>query len=165
LREVSKTVALKAAAKKMTIDLELAPEPQQVPGERDELTEVFDNLIDNAVKYGRPETTVRVRAQLAERIPDVGGAGIAVAVNNRGEPIPPEQLPRLTERFYRIDKGRSRGMGGTGLGLAIVKHIVNHHRGRLIIESDAERGNTFTVFLPLEERAVLSQRLSQERLS
>ena len=86
------------------------------------------------------------------RIPEVGRRGVAVVVNNRGEVIEPEHLPRLTERFYRIDKGRSRDKGGTGLGLAIVKHIVNRHRGRITIESSAENGNTFTVFLPVDEQ-------------
>ena len=146
--EILKSVSARADDKGMTIDLELPPDPPQVAGDADELTEVFHNLIDNAVKYGRTGTQVKIKVTRHTRIPDVGDPGIAIAITNQGEVIEPEQLPRLTERFYRIDKGRSRDMGGTGLGLAIVKHIVNHHRGRLIIDSDVEQGNTFTVFLP-----------------
>ncbi|MFZ5914100.1 MAG: ATP-binding protein, partial [Pseudomonadota bacterium] len=80
--------------------------------------------------------------------PVVGGPGICVSVHNEGDPIAPEHLPRLTERFYRVDQARSREIGGTGLGLAIVKHIVSRHRGRLSVESEAGSGNTFSVFLP-----------------
>ena len=96
-----------------------------------------------------PASVVSIRCHEIERIPDVGGRGIQVAVCNFGEPIPREHLPRLTERFYRVDKARSRDVGGTGLGLAIVKHIVNRHRGRLNVTSDAENGTVFTVMLPL----------------
>ena len=128
-----------------TMDDDLPP----LPGDPDELTEVFHNLIDNAVKYGFEDTPVLVTVVQGIRIPDVGEVGVSVAVANQGELIEPRHLPRLTERFYRIDKGRSRDMGGTGLGLAIVKHMISHHRGRLTIESSAEQGNVFTVFLPL----------------
>ena len=82
-------------------------------------------------------------------MPDTGGPGLAVAIEDRGEGIPSEQIPRLTERFYRVDKARSRELGGTCLGLAIVKHIVNRHRGRLAIESREGVGSTFTVYLPV----------------
>ena len=152
LAEVTKTVAARAEERGMKIALDLGPDMPKVPGDRDELVEVIHNLVDNAVKYGTANTPVEVRAALRARIPDIGGPGVAIVVANRGEVIAPEHLPRLTERFYRIDKGRSRAVGGTGLGLAIVKHIVNHHRGRLTIESSAEEGNSFTVFLPLEAR-------------
>jgi two-component system phosphate regulon sensor histidine kinase PhoR len=77
--------------------------------------------------------------------------GIRLAVRDQGEGIAPEHLPRLTERFYRVDTARSRQMGGTGLGLAIVKHIVNRHRGRLTVGSTPGIGSTFTVWLPATE--------------
>jgi two-component system phosphate regulon sensor histidine kinase PhoR len=76
------------------------------------------------------------------------GKRVAVAVMDEGEGIPREHLPRLTERFYRVDTARSRDLGGTGLGLAIVKHIVSRHRGQLRIESQADTGSSFTVTLP-----------------
>jgi two-component system phosphate regulon sensor histidine kinase PhoR len=103
---------------------------------------VFQNLVDNALKYAKPDTTVRVSAR------PVGADRVAVAVSDEGDGIPAAHLPRLTERFYRVDAARSRQLGGTGLGLAIVKHVVNRHRGRLDIQSTPGKGSTFTVILP-----------------
>src|SRR3546814_466777 len=104
-------------------------------GEPDELTQVFQNLLDNAVKYGEDNTVVQVSARrlakggAGER--RLGRPGIKVSVFNEGEGIGREHIPRLTERFYRVDSRRSRRLGGTGLGLAIAKHIINRHRGVL----------------------------------
>ena len=148
LRGVGELLARRASERQMQIRIELGEKLAPVPGNRDELSEVFHNLIDNAVKYGRAGTPIRVHAQPVQRIPNLGVAGIAVVVENEGEGIEAEHVPRLTERFYRVDKGRSRKLGGTGLGLAIVKHIVNHHRGRLAIESEVGKGARFTVYLP-----------------
>ena len=113
---------------------------------------MFENLIDNAIKYGRGDGTVSigVRAVAADTLVDgwrARGPAVAVAVRDNGPGIPLEHLPRLTERFYRVDKARSRRMGGTGLGLAIVKHLVSRHRGTMTIESEPGRGSCFTVFL------------------
>ena len=94
------------------------------------------------LKYAKPATTVRVAARPA------GEGRVAVAVSDEGDGIPANHLPRLTERFYRVDAARSRQLGGTGLGLAIVKHVVNRHRGRLDIQSTPGKGSTFTVILP-----------------
>jgi two-component system phosphate regulon sensor histidine kinase PhoR len=82
------------------------------------------------------------------RLPADGRRGVAIAVADTGDGIPPIHLPRLTERFYRVDQGRSRRLGGTGLGLAIVKHIVRRHRGRLAIDSEEGSGTTVTVYIP-----------------
>jgi two-component system phosphate regulon sensor histidine kinase PhoR len=113
-----------------------------ITGERDELTQLFQNLIHNAIKYGREGGHVWVTL-------DADGDGhVSVAVKDDGEGIPPQAVPRLTERFYRVDVKRSRERGGTGLGLAIVKHIVSRHQGRLTIESKPGEGSTFTVLLP-----------------
>jgi two-component system phosphate regulon sensor histidine kinase PhoR len=129
-----------------------------VTGDPDEIAQVFQNLIDNAVKYGRPGSTVRVALWLAgaERSAPLpaamrgrGQAAVAVAVNDESDGIPREHLPRLTERFYRVDTARSRDLGGTGLGLAIVKHIMNRHRGALEIDTATGRGSTFVVYLPV----------------
>ncbi|MDO9458693.1 MAG: ATP-binding protein, partial [Alphaproteobacteria bacterium] len=136
-------------ASKHDIEIELNC-PDNLPlvaGDYDQLSEVFHNLLDNALKYGPPGRPVRVNVQTVERIPETGGKGVRICVHNMGEPIAPEHLPRLTERFYRVDKARSRDIGGTGLGLAIVKHIISRHRGRLIIESNAETGTRFCVYL------------------
>ena len=113
-----------------------------VIGDQDELVQLFQNLIHNAIKYGRENGTVTVTISLAS------DGQLAAAVKDEGEGIAPAAIPRLTERFYRVDVKRSRERGGTGLGLAIVKHIVSRHQGRLTIESRPGEGSVFTVFLP-----------------
>ena len=151
LAGVIDSVSVQAQAKSMAIEL-IEPGPLlPVVGDRDELIEVFQNLIVNAVKYGREETPVRIAVSSVERIPEVGGRGLSVEIMDKGEGVAAEVIPRLTERFYRVDKGRSRSMGGTGLGLAIVKHIVNRHRGRLVIRSEVGEGSQFIVYLPVSE--------------
>jgi two-component system, OmpR family, phosphate regulon sensor histidine kinase PhoR len=141
--------ALAPLAQRDNITVEISPQgPLMVVGERDELTQVFQNLVHNAIKYGRENGTVRVTfGRVASESRRERGQ-IFVAVADEGEGIPREAIPRLTERFYRVDIKRSRERGGTGLGLAIVKHIVNRHQGRLQIESTPGTGSTFTVFLP-----------------
>lgn len=151
LQVVMELLLARATSKTMTIELHGTEPVQKIPGDRDELIQVFQNLIDNAIKYGASGSVISVDFGQVGRIPDIGMPGIAVAVQNEGEGIASELLPRLTERFYRVDKGRSRSMGGTGLGLAIVKHIVNRHRGRLTIDSAPGKGSTFTVYLPTHD--------------
>jgi len=150
LHHLAESLELRAGERGMRIRLALPSNLPAVLGDRDELAQVFQNLVDNAVKYGRPWTEITVSADTKSRRSN-GDAGsfpfISVAVRDQGEGIPREHLPRLTERFYRIDTARSREMGGTGLGLAIVKHILNHHRGFLEIESAPGTGSVFTVFL------------------
>jgi two-component system, OmpR family, phosphate regulon sensor histidine kinase PhoR len=116
-----------------------------VRGDRDELLRVVENLIENAVKYGSDGGRVDVTLR---RLTGGEGGQVALTVRDYGPGIAPEHLPRLTERFYRVDVTASREQGGTGLGLAIVKHIVNRHRGRLHIESELGQGATFRVVLP-----------------
>jgi two-component system phosphate regulon sensor histidine kinase PhoR len=113
-----------------------------VSGDDIQLSQMLNNLVVNALKYGKPGTTVRIR--LEESPPDL----IRLSVIDRGEGIAPDHIPRLTERFYRVDPGRSRSVGGTGLGLAIVKHIVLRHRGRLDVASELGVGTTVSVSLP-----------------
>ena len=122
--------------------------PQWAPGDADQLTQVFSNLLENAIKYGAEGGRVTATLEALEHAQVLGGPALCLAVRDRGEGIDERHLGRLTERFYRVDSHRSRGMGGTGLGLAIVKHIVNRHRGWLRIESTKGQGSTFTVFLP-----------------
>ncbi len=116
-----------------------------VAGDHDELLRVAENLVENAVKYGRSGGRVDIRV---ERVHTTSGDEIVLSVRDYGPGIPAEHLPRLTERFYRVDVAESRDKGGTGLGLAIVKHIVNRHRGRLAVESRPGDGATFRVALP-----------------
>jgi two-component system phosphate regulon sensor histidine kinase PhoR len=143
LRSVADALQLRAADRNVRIVLDIPPDLPAVAGDRDEITTVFQNLVDNAVKFTRTGTSVRVWAQ------DASSAGmVRVSVIDHGEGITPEHLPRLTERFYRVDTARSRDLGGTGLGLAIVKHLVNRHRGRLSITSDPGSGAVFAVQLP-----------------
>jgi len=138
-----------AEAAGVTLDFEPERESAAVIGEADQLTQVFHNLIENAIKYGAAGGTVTIRTRHEAHYAGFRGPAIRVDVIDRGEGIDPVHIPRLTERFYRVDNHRSREKGGTGLGLAIVKHIVNRHRGRFQIESEQGRGSTFSVILPV----------------
>ncbi len=122
--------------------ISVADGAQPVTGARDELLQIAQNLIDNAVKYGGEGGDVSVSIFPAE-------GATALSVTDKGPGIAREHIPRLTERFYRVDDAASRERGGTGLGLAIVKHILNRHRGRLEIESEPGKGSRFTVFIPV----------------
>ena len=130
------------AARDRPITAEIAPDLPPVRGDRPQLSQIMHNLVGNAVKYGAPGTPIRIT--LAHE----GARMIRLTVEDEGEGIAPEHLPRLTERFYRADAGRSRSLGGTGLGLAIVKHIVERHRGRLEIASTVGKGTRVAVILP-----------------
>ncbi|TWS95703.1 phosphate regulon sensor histidine kinase PhoR [Reyranella sp. CPCC 100927] len=144
LRGLVEMLEMKARPRDVSLRLNLADGLPAVIGDRDELAMAFQNLIDNAVKYTRPGTTVTVDATRQD-------GSLRLVVRDHGEGIAAEHLPRLTERFYRVDTARSRQMGGTGLGLAIVKHVLNRHRGRLEVESAVGEGSTFTVLLPASE--------------
>lgn len=135
------TLTSMAGERGVEISLKAPDEPCTVLGERDELLRVIENLVENAVKYG--ESGKRVEVSLARRDGEV-----ELAVRDYGPGIAPEHLPRITERFYRVDVAESREKGGTGLGLAIVKHIVNRHRGRLAIDSTPGQGAIFRVSIP-----------------
>ena len=151
LRHLADTLELRAGEHGMGIQLDLPPDLPEVLGDRDELAQVFQNLVDNGIKYGRAGSDITVVAATGARPSYSGDSGgspfVSVAVRDCGEGIAREHLPRLTERFYRVDTARSREMGGTGLGLAIVKHILNRHRGFLDIQSTPGTGSVFTVFL------------------
>ncbi|HJE24858.1 MAG TPA: PAS domain-containing protein [Methylorubrum populi] len=121
--------------------------PLPVLGDRDELLRVIENLVENAVKYGGSGGVVTVSLHRVEG-PSGRPGRIELWVRDEGPGIAPEHIPRLTERFYRVDTASSRQQGGTGLGLAIVKHTLNRHRGRLTIESEPDRGTTVRVSLP-----------------
>jgi two-component system phosphate regulon sensor histidine kinase PhoR len=123
------------------IVLELGRNLPPVTGDADQLAQVVQNLLDNALRYGREGGQIRLIARQANQ-------GVMLEVADDGPGIEAAHLPRLTERFYRVDQARSRKTGGTGLGLAIVKHIVNRHRGRLTIESQVGRGTTIRIWLP-----------------
>jgi len=127
--------------------------PVMVQADRDQMAQVFTNLIENGVKYGRAGKVVTIAITRIERDVAMRGPAVRIDVIDRGEGIDPVHIPRLTERFYRVDNHRSREQGGTGLGLAIVKHIVNRHRGRFRIESALGQGSRFSVLLPVDPGA------------
>jgi two-component system phosphate regulon sensor histidine kinase PhoR len=150
IRSIAAGFEPRLADRRMTLSLAVEPDLPEIPGDVDQIEQVLQNLLDNAVKYGREGGVVQVRAGRAapqSRWPS--RAGVVISVTDDGAGIPRAHLSRLTERFYRVDKGRSRAAGGTGLGLAIVKHIVNRHRGQLMIESEEGAGSIFSVWLPL----------------
>ena len=134
-----------AAEDGITVTVDAVPDLPPVVGESDELMQLFQNLIHNAIKYGREGGQVTITLAQAD-------GQVCAAVRDDGEGIAPAAIPRLTERFYRVDVKRSRERGGTGLGLAIVKHIVSRHQGRLSIESKLGGGSVFSVFLPAGTR-------------
>jgi two-component system phosphate regulon sensor histidine kinase PhoR len=147
VEQVAEVLELRASERGIRLELTLPDNLPDVLGDEDELAQVFQNLIDNAIKYGRPHTVVTVAADCPAGASGLAASFVRVAVSDQGEGIPSEHLPRLTERFYRVDNARSRQLGGTGLGLAIVKHILNRHRGRLEISSTLGAGSTFAVWL------------------
>ena len=149
IREVADGLEMLASERQVEIEVDLPQAPVRIAGDREELLRLFENLIENALKYGA--SGGRVIVSLNQTVPGGSGEGspeIRVMVRDFGPGIAPEHLPRLTERFYRVDVGDSRNQGGTGLGLSLVKHILNRHRGRLLIESVPNNGATFTACFP-----------------
>lgn len=143
--EVAKEAALsmkpQAEHKKVVIEIQESETPMQIRADRSQILRVLTNLLDNAIKYNLEHGRIGVRAESREGI-------VAVEVKDTGPGIPPEDLSRLFERFYRVDKGRSVELGGTGLGLSIVKHIVEAHGGKISVVSELGSGSAFTFTLP-----------------
>ncbi len=150
-----------AAESGVTLTVDTQDRPLPVVGDRDELAQVFQNLIHNAIKYGQSGERVDVTARL---VPGQQGkpGRISVEVRDWGQGIAPEHLPRLTERFYRVDTASSREKGGTGLGLAIVKHILNRHQAQLLIDSKPGEGAVFSVLMDCSD-STPSERHPQTR--
>jgi len=145
VRQVVDGLETLARDRGVTINIEAA-NALAVLGDHDELVRIFENLVENALKYGAAGR--RVDIKIGPGASTDGEPEAQVGVRDYGPGIAPEHLPRLTERFYRVDVAESRAQGGTGLGLALVKHILNRHRGRLTIDSAPGQGATFTVHLP-----------------
>ena len=146
IRQVADGLEPLARERQVEIEIDLPAAPVTIAGDREELLRLFENLIENALKYGA--SGGRVMVSLKEAAAADGAPEVRVMVRDFGPGIAPEHLPRLTERFYRVDVGDSRAQGGTGLGLSLVKHILNRHRGRLLIESVPKKGATFTACFP-----------------
>ncbi|MBI4273583.1 MAG: PAS domain-containing protein [Rhizobiales bacterium] len=147
VRQVVDSLQTLAADREVKITITPPQQSLIVPGDRDELIRIFENLVENALKYGASGKRVDISCRQVSS-PD-GKQEALVAVRDYGPGISAEHMPRLTERFYRVDVSESRAQGGTGLGLALVKHILNRHGGRLAIDSKPGEGATFTVRLPL----------------
>ncbi len=143
--------ALAPLARRAEVELIVTAEQADifVQGDSDQLRQVLNNLVENAIKYGGRGKQVTMALSARAEMPELRGPGVALTVSDQGPGIEEVHLPRLTERFYRVDSHRSREMGGTGLGLAIVKHIVNRHRGRMRISSKMGQGTTIRVVLPV----------------
>jgi two-component system phosphate regulon sensor histidine kinase PhoR len=145
VRQAADTLAPLARDRQIGLEIELESEDTPVPavlGDPDAIERLVLNLLENAIKYNRPEGEVTVRLSST-------GPGVVLEVSDTGIGIPPESLPRIFERFYRVDKGRARDEGGTGLGLAIVKHVAQAHGGQVDVESRIGKGTTFRVRLPV----------------
>ncbi|UUX52140.1 ATP-binding protein [Nisaea acidiphila] len=159
VEHIAAATELGSARRGIRIAVDIDPNLPPLVANSDEISQVLQNLVENAVKYGRDQSTVTISARVAADLPaSVSLAAedvAAISVSDQGDGIPREHIPRLTERFYRVDTARSRELGGTGLGLAIVKHIVSRHRGALSIESKVGEGSTFTVFLPCKAGDVI----------
>jgi two-component system, OmpR family, phosphate regulon sensor histidine kinase PhoR len=151
IRQVADGLEPLAKERQVAIEIDLPGTPVTIAGDREELLRLFENLIENALKYGA--SGGRVIVSLITATFTDGSPEVRVTVRDFGPGIAPEHLPRLTERFYRVDVGDSRAQGGTGLGLSLVKHIVNRHRGRLLIESVPKNGATFTACFPQTKTA------------
>src|SRR2546423_10138881 len=154
IRQVADRLEPLARERQVTIDIHLPDPPVVIAGDREELLRLFENLIENALKYGA--SGGKVMLSLTSPASGEGAPEYRVMVRDFGPGIAPEHLPRLTERFYRVDVGDSRAQGGTGLGLSLVKHILNRHRGRLLIESVPKNGAVFTACFP-QAKAPLAQ--------
>jgi two-component system phosphate regulon sensor histidine kinase PhoR len=128
------------------IRIDAPPDLPPVSGDRSQILQLIENLVGNALRYGRPGTPVTVALRHEDGM-------VRLIVADEGEGIAAEHIPRITERFYRIDASRSRALGGTGLGLSIVKHIVERHRGRLAVDSELGKGSRFHVLLPVASAA------------
>ena len=147
VRQVADGLQTLARDRDVVIKVTAPTEPLIVLGDRDELIRALENLVENALKYGAAGK--RVDITLTRSQTRAGAPEVRLAVRDYGPGIAPEHLPRLTERFYRVDVADSRAQGGTGLGLALVKHVLNRHGGKVSIESTAGEGATFTMHLPL----------------
>ena len=141
LKKVIGGLDLALNQKKITVECHFSERPFLIPGDSKSMEQVFSNLVDNAIKYSEPGGKIAVRGSYESGL-------VKIEVEDEGIGIPESDIPRIFERFYRVDKSRSRESGGTGLGLAIVKHIIERHSGQIYVKSHPQKGSTFTITLP-----------------
>ena len=155
--EVAQALSLKAKNREMKIRISSDEDLPQVTADRAQVKQVIQNLADNALKYGLSGTEVTLGIKKCAQIPPSAsfktapGEAVAISVNNKGPKISPENLARLTERFYRMQEHKDLNIKGTGLGLAIAKHIIIRHSGNLTVNSNGYNGTTFTLYLPVKQ--------------
>ena len=157
IEEVAQALSLKAQEREINIKTEIPKDfPQEITADSQQIKQVIQNLTDNAVKYGLSKSEIIIKASLADEIPPskifkvAKGRAVAISVNNKGAKISPENLSRITERFYRLQEHKDLNIKGTGLGLSIAKHIILRHEGNLTVTSTSYGGTTFTIYLPIE---------------
>jgi two-component system phosphate regulon sensor histidine kinase PhoR len=155
IEDAKKHAEYATSKKNINVIINIRDELPQILGDEHQLSQVIINLITNSAKYGYADSDIIIEARITRKLPleisEKYDKAVEIAVTDRSEGIAPEHLPRLTERFYRIDSARTRKLGGTGLGLAIVKHTLNRHGGILKVASKLGEGSTFSVFLPIRE--------------
>lgn len=156
--EVAQALSLKAQEREITIRTRIENDvPQEITADGRQIKQVIQNLTENAVKYGLSKSEITIRANVVENIPPsksfkvASGNAVAISINNRGPKITPDNLARLTERFYRLQEHKDLNIKGTGLGLSIAKHIILRHRGNLTVTSTSYNGTTFTIYLPIRQ--------------
>lgn len=156
MQEVADALSLKAQAREIQIHTFIEPDVTEITADARQVKQVIQNLTDNAVKYGVAKSDIILKARMVDAVPQsksfpvAAGAAVAISINNKGPKISPENLARLTERFYRMQEHKDMNIKGTGLGLSIAKHIILRHRGNLTVTSTAYNGTTFTIYLPLK---------------
>ena len=156
IEEVSEALSLKASERNMKIMIDMPDKIPFIMADAQQVRQLVQNLTDNALKYGVAASDVTINVKIAETIPSsksytvAEGKAVAVSVNNKGPKINPEDLARLTERFYRLQEHKNLNIKGTGLGLSIAKQIILRHRGNLTVTSTNYDGTTFTIYLPLK---------------
>ena len=148
IESVVETLNIHLTKRNMTTSFDYHESAENITGDRDQLTQVFQNLIDNAIKYGAENSEIEIEINDYKDEQEEKDF-LKITVTNQGAGIAPEHVERLTERFYRVDTARSRSLGGTGLGLAIVKHIIQRHEGKLAFESEVGKYTTATILLPV----------------
>lgn len=150
VRSVIATLEGKLKDADVSVETDGLDQKAMIRGDRDQLIQLFLNLIENAIKYGGEGRVISVAIARVAQDPTLRQPALRVDVRDQGPGIDPIHLPRLTERFYRVDSHRNRDQGGTGLGLAIVKHIINRHRGRIKISSEQGVGSCFSPIFPTD---------------
>lgn len=155
--EVQEALTIKASGREMAVKIRQESDIPEITADAHQVKQVIQNLTDNALKYGVSKTDVTITIYKVDNIPPsksykvAEGAAVAIAINNKGPKISPENLARLTERFFRLQEHKDLNIKGTGLGLSIAKHIILRHRGNLTVTSTSYNGTTFTIYLPLEQ--------------